>query len=165
MHIKVNSIDYLLKPIDKEELKRAFDKFRSFSQTNPFDEQLKNLLQNLNEEKVKYKNRFLVKLGQKLISISVDEIAYFFSQDKLCFVLTNSNSRYVVDYSIEELSRILQPEIFFQLNRKVISSINSITEIHTYFNGKLRVDLLPKFEEEVLVSREKAAEFKEWLGR
>jgi two-component system, LytTR family, response regulator LytT len=162
---KVNSIDYLLKPIDKDELKKAFEKFKNFKQTNPFDERLKNLLQNLNEEKVKYKTRFLVKLGQKLISISVDEIAYFYSQDKLCFVLTKTNNRYVIDYTLEELAKILQPEKFFHVNRKYISSINSITNVHTYFNGKLKVDLLPKVEEEIIVSREKATEFKDWLGR
>lgn len=162
---KVNSIDYLLKPIDKDELKKAFEKFKNFNQKNSFDERLKNLLQNLQEEKVKYKNRFLVKLGQKLISISDDEIAYFYSQDKLCFVLTKSSNKYVVDYTLEELAKILQPEKFFHLNRKTIASISGISDVHTYFNGKLKVELLPKFEEETLVSREKATEFKEWLGR
>jgi len=162
---KVNSIDYLLKPIDKDELKKSFEKFNTFKQADPFDERLKNLLQNLQEEKVKYKNRFLVKVGQKLISISDEDIAYFYSHDKLCYVLTTSNNRYVVDYTIEELTKILQPEKFFPLNRKIIASIRSINEVHTYFNGKLKVDLSPKFEEEVIVSREKSAEFKEWLGR
>ena len=162
---KVNSIDYLLKPIDKGELLNAFAKFKNFKQTNLFDERLKSLLQNLQLEKVTFKNRFLVKLGQKLISISDEDIAYFYSQDKLCFVVTKTCNRYIIDYTIEELAKILQPKHFFQLNRKIISSILSIKDVYTYFNGKLKVELLPKFEEEVLVSREKASDFKEWLGK
>ena len=154
-----------MKKVTYDELKKAFEKFKNFTQKNSFDERLKNLLQNLQEEKVKYKNRFLVKLGQKLISISDDEIAYFYSQDKLCFVLTKSSNKYVLDYTLEELAKILQPEKFFHLNRKTIASISAISDVHTYFNGKLKVELLPKFEEETLVSREKATEFKEWLGR
>ena len=71
----------------------------------------------------------------------------------------------MVDYTLEELAKILQPEKFFHLNRKTIASISAISDVHTYFNGKLKVELLPKFEEETLVSREKATEFKEWLGR
>ena len=162
---KVNSIDYLLKPIDKEELKKAFDKFRNFTFKDSLDDRLKNLLQNIQQQTPTYKNRFLVKLGQKLISISDNEIAYFYSQDKLCYVVTKSNNRYVVDYTIEELAKILQPEKFFHLNRQIISSIHSVNDIHTYFNGKLKVDLIPKFEEEVMVSREKANDFKKWLGK
>jgi len=162
---KVNSIDYLLKPIDKGELLNAFAKFKNFKQTNLFDERLKSLLQNLQLEKVTFKNRFMVKLGQKLISISDEDIAYFYSQDKLCFVVTKTCNRYIIDYTIEELAKILQPKHFFQLNRKIISSILSIKDVYTYFNGKLKVELLPKFEEEVLVSREKASDFKEWLGK
>lgn len=165
---KVNSIDYLLKPIDKEELQKAFNKYKMLQKNNNVVDvslQMQELLHNLKQPTGAYKNRFLVKQGQKLISIATDNIAYFFTQDKLCYVQTNAGSKYVIDYTLDELTGMLNPALFFQLNRQTIASIACIQSVHTYFNGKLKVELKPLLSNEVVVSRERASEFKDWLGK
>lgn len=165
---KVNSIDYLLKPIDKDELQKAFNKYKTLQKNNSVvdvNQQMQELLLNLKQPAGAYKTRFLVKQGQKLISIATDDIAYFFMYDKLCYLQTNGNSRYVIDYTLDELMGMLNPALFFQLNRQTIASIACIQSVHTYFNGKLKVELKPALSNEVVVSRERASEFKDWLGK
>lgn len=166
---KVNSIDYLLKPIEKTELQNAFNKYKTITQSSTIvsdiNMQMQELLIGLKKPNANFKNRFLVKQGQKLISIAVDEIAYFFAHDKLCYLQTKSVNKFVIDYTLDELVGMLDPTQFFHLNRQTIASIYSIGSVHTYFNGKLKVDLKPLTSTEVIVSREKAAEFKEWLGK
>ncbi|MES2728072.1 MAG: LytTR family DNA-binding domain-containing protein [Bacteroidota bacterium] len=165
---KVNSIDYLLKPIDKDELQKAFSKYKTLQKNNSImdvNQQMQELLFNLKQPSGAYKNRFLVKQGQKLISIATDNIAYFFTQDKLCYVQTNGSSKYVIDYTLDELMGMVDPTLFFQLNRQTIASIACIQSVHTYFNGKLKVELKSSLSNEVVVSRERAAEFKDWLGK
>lgn len=164
---KVNSIDYLLKPVDQHELSAAFEKYSSLyhhkeSGIQQIDSLLKALKENKNET---YKERFLVKTGTRLLSVHQDEIAWFQASEKLVFLQMFSGNKYVIDYSLDELSGLLNPKDFFQLNRQFITSIKSIQDIHTYFNGKLKIQLQPKVEEDVLVSRERASEFKNWLDR
>lgn len=161
---KVNSIDYLLKPISKEELKSAIQKFKSIQKSSDNVEVLKNMLSQITSPKNNLKERFLVKLGERLISVPVSEIAYFASKDKLTYLITKSNNKYVVDYTLEELNNILDSKRFFHLNRQFIASISSISTIHSYFNGKLKLQLLPNWDDEVLVSREKANDLKSWLN-
>jgi len=163
---KVNSLDYLLKPIDKVELKKAFEKFRSFRpEQNDLEMNIKNLLANIQIPQVEsFKDRFLVKSGQKLLSVSENEIAYFLSQDKLTYLLTQSGNKYVVDYTLDDLDALLNPRTFFRLNRQVFASLQSINSVHTYFNGKLKIDVAPKYADELVVSRERASDFKTWLG-
>ncbi len=161
---KVNSIDYLLKPIDKQELKAAFQKFKSIQKSANNVDALKEMLAQISAPKNGFKERFLVKLGERLISVPANDIAYFLSKDKLTYLITKNNNKYVVDYTLEDLNTMLDSKQFFHLNRQFIASINSITNIHTYFNGKLKVQLNPNFEDEVLVSREKASDLKVWLN-
>jgi DNA-binding LytR/AlgR family response regulator len=163
---KVNSLDYLLKPIDKDELKNAFDKFKSFRpQQSDLELNIKNLLANIQIPQVEsFKDRFLVKSGQKLVSVSENDIAYFLSQDKLTYLLTHAGNKYVVDYTLDDLDALLNPKTFFRLNRQVFSSLQSINSVHTYFNGKLKIDVTPKYADELIVSRERAPDFKAWLG-
>lgn len=161
---KVNSIDYLLKPIDKQELKAAFQKFKSIQKSASNVDALKEMLAQISAPKNNFKERFLVKLGERLISVSANDIAYFLSKDKLTYLITKNNNKYVVDYTLEELNSMLNGKQFFHLNRQFVVSISSITNIHTYFNGKLKVQLTPSFEEEVIVSREKAGDLKDWLN-
>ncbi|MFY8022342.1 MAG: LytR/AlgR family response regulator transcription factor [Bacteroidia bacterium] len=162
---KVNSIDYLLKPVDSLELKAAFEKYNSlFLKKETGEQQIENLLKALKiNSNDAYKERFLVKTGSRLISVQVDEIAWFQASDKLVYLQMFSGNKYVIDYSLDELIGLLNPKVFFQLNRQFISSLQAIKDIHTYFNGKLKITLLPSVEDEVLVSRERAAEFKNWL--
>jgi DNA-binding LytR/AlgR family response regulator len=162
---KVNSIDYLLKPVDQNELKSAFEKYELlFAKKESGNQKIEELLAALKlDTKNEFKERFLIKSGSRLISVNTSEIAWFQASDKLVYLQMNSGNKYVIDYSLDELNTLLNPKEFFQLNRQFLASIKSIKDIHTYFNGKLKLSLNPSVEEEVIVSRERASEFKNWL--
>jgi DNA-binding LytR/AlgR family response regulator len=165
---KVNSIDYLLKPVQEHELKQGLDKFKEFKNTFAQDDKLSHLqrlLSTYQYSKKDYKNRFLVKLGERLVCVETADISFFKSVDKLTFINTKSGNKYLVEYTLEELEEMLDPQVFFRLNRQFISNISSIDSIHNYFNGKLKLYLKQKDQEEVIISREKAPLFKEWLGQ
>lgn len=155
----VNSIDYLLKPIKKEELQRALDKYKN--QSAPLNLINKTLGSLLAPQKT-YKERFLVKMGDKLISINSSEISYFVSEDKYVF-LYHKGKKYPIDFTLEELEALLESKQFYKLNRKIIVHFNAIDKIYNHLNGKLKIELNPQLNEEVFVSREKAQEFKSWL--
>jgi len=166
---KVNSIDYLLKPIKKDELRMSLDKYNQlkekFSPAPAFN--LHFLLQELRAQQHKspWRTRFLVKKGQKLISVETKDIAYFFTDGRLSYFKTHQHAKYIVDYTMDELEAALDDQQFFRANRGFVVSINSIAQIHTYFNGKLKIDLSPNSEKEVIISRDKAQEFKAWMGK
>jgi two-component system LytT family response regulator len=166
---KVNSIDYLLKPLNKVDIKKALDKYKVLKEKMSINanagDVIKGLIETLKAEKKSYKSRFLVKMGDRLVSLTNDQIAYFYSEDKLVFVQTIENKKYPVDFSLDELETTIDPACFFRLNRQFIANINSIMSIHSYFNGKLKLTLKPAIEKEILVSREKASNFKDWLDR
>jgi DNA-binding LytR/AlgR family response regulator len=165
---KVNSIDYLLKPIKKEDLKNSLEKYHQLKQQfapSP-SVQIESLLSELKlQQKKAYRNRFLVKQGQRLVSIETSDIAYFYAEGRLCFFKTWSKAKYIVDYTLDELEEMLDPHQFYRANRGFIVQVKSISQIHSHFNGKLLVELEPATEKEVVISREKASEFKEWLGK
>lgn len=162
---KVNSIDYLLKPLEKAELSAAIGKFKaiknSFSSSSA-ELNINALLQSLAKPPT-FKSRFLIKLGERLISVEKTQIAYFTSEDKLTFLVTHDKNKYVMDQTLDELEHLLDPKEFFRINRQFISGPKAIIGIHTYFNGKLKLTMQPPAKEEVLVSREKSPLFKEWL--
>ncbi|AKQ44737.1 hypothetical protein TH63_02425 [Rufibacter radiotolerans] len=169
---KVNSIDYLLKPISNEDLAAAMDKFKSLYQTKPATsgldmEQIMALLNRnrTTEETHHYKNRFLVKSGQKIRSIPTEEIAYFYAEDKIVFLITTSGQRFITDFTLDTLQELLDPEQFSRLNRQFIAHIHSIDEIHPYLKGRLKVYVKPTTDKEIIISNERAAAFKEWLGK
>lgn len=165
---RVNAIDYLLKPIDANELKSALDKYTKSTtlMQTPIDigAQVMTLINNIKQEPIAYKSRFLIKTGNKMISVPVNEIAVFTSVDKIVYAHTTKQQKYLIDHSLDELCRMLEPKLFFQLNRQYIAHIDAIKSIHTYFNGKLKIDLNIAFAEEIIVSREKASAFKFWLN-
>jgi len=168
---KVNSIDYLLKPVQKEDLQAALEKYRdlknvykeNFSSESSMDVLIKELQQKLNIKE--FRKRFLVKHGQKLVSIETDDIAYFFSDGRLNFFKTNDNRKFVVDYTMDELSEMLDPDKYFRISRSYYISVNSVDQIHDYFGNRLLLHLKPASEKEALVSREKVSDFKDWLGK
>lgn len=168
---KVNSVDYLLKPIQKEELEAAITKFRHLQKTfqnTPNEESqisalVKKLHQNLQQQD--YRKRFLVKHMQKLVSIEVDRIAYFFSDDRLTFFKTWDDKKYILDYTIDEVENMVDPSQFFRINRGFLVSIKSIDQINDYFGNRLKLNLKPSIDKEALVSREKVTHFKEWMGK
>lgn len=160
---KVNSIDYLLKPIDINELKTALTKFKKTNKLNQQSiiENISLAYQNLNKQ---YKNRFMVKIGDTITSIKTDEISHFISEDGLVLLVTGTK-RYVVDYTLDALEELIAPDAFFRINRKVIVNISSIKKVSSYFNGRLKLISDSLNEEECIVSRERVTEFKEWLDK
>ena len=164
---KVNSVDYLLKPIQIEELKAAIDKFKSLrgtdNSTSNFDFLVKELRQKLQPKE--YRKRFLVKQGQKLISVETDEISYFFSDGRLNFFKTVDNHMFVVDYTMEELEDMLDSQQYFRISRSFYVSVRSIAKIEDYFGNRLILTLIPHVDKQALVSREKVTAFKKWMGK
>jgi DNA-binding LytR/AlgR family response regulator len=163
---KVNSIDYLLKPIEPEELEQALQKFDRVYKTKPaiYDQNLiQNLVQTLSNPS--FKERFLVKAGQQLSYIRVEEIRFFYSEDGLIFTQTDRGRKHNIDYTLDQLTELLDPVRFFRLNRKIISSIDAICRISPYFNSRLIVELQPGPDFDVIVSRDRVTQFKKWLDR
>lgn len=168
---QVNSVDYLLKPIRREELERSLEKYgrlkEQFGATMP-QVNIDSLIEGLRQvqQPKSFRKRFLVRQGQRLLSIEVEDIAWFMVDGKLCFFRTWDNQRYLLDYTLEELSDMLDPEEFFRANRSVLLRAKAVKVINPHFNGKLMLQLSPPAgQEEVIVSKEKAMEFKRWMGK
>ncbi|HLA56941.1 MAG TPA: LytTR family DNA-binding domain-containing protein [Flavobacterium sp.] len=163
---KLNSIDYLLKPIDEDDLEVAINKFkaRAPKQENmQFDfEQIKRMLGNPFEKN--YKKRFTVKIGQHLKVVTTDEIECLFSENKGTYIHTTDNRNYLIESTLEVLEQELDPVDFFRVSRKFIIPMKAIKEIVLYSNSRLKVILPTYKEDEVIVSREKVSDFKAWLG-
>lgn len=164
---KVNSVDYLLKPVQKEELQAAIHKFRQLQpEIQPslnIDQLVKELQQKLQPRE--YRKRFLVKHAQKLVSIDVTEIAYFYSDGRLNLFKTRDGRKFVVDYTMDELEEMLDPEIFFRISRSFYVCISCIEKIDDYFGNRLILQVRPAVDKEALVSREKVTDFKKWMGK
>jgi two-component system response regulator LytT len=164
---KLNSIDYLLKPIDEDDLEVAVSKFKERLPTGKetlqldFD-QIKKMLSNPFEKT--FKKRFTVKIGQHLKVISTEEIECFFSENKGTYLHTFDNRNYLIDTTLELLEQELDPTVFYRVSRKFIIPLQSIREIVLYSNSRLKVILPTYKEDEVVVSREKVADFKTWIG-
>lgn len=160
---QVNAIDYLLKPIDPAELARAVDKFKSRQVKPILDlELLKGLLQ---PEKKSFKNRFLVRFGEKIQSVAVEEIAFFFSEERVTFLQTFAGKKYVLDSTLEQVESQVDSVLFFRLNRKYLTKVDAVDEVLTYSNSRLKVKLKNCPDHDILISREKVGDFKEWLDR
>ncbi len=163
---KLNSIDYLLKPIDEDELLAAISKFRTQFQ--------KNMISNLDFEAIKrmlvnpiekdYKKRFSIKIGQQLKVISIDEVECFYSENKGTYIHTFDNRSYLIDTTLEILEAEINPKDFYRISRKFIVPLKAVKEIQVYSNSRLKI-LLPSYQEsEVIVAREKVSDFKDWIG-
>jgi DNA-binding LytR/AlgR family response regulator len=159
---KLNSVDYLLKPVDQAELRAALDKYSKVHKDAKHQTQ-SNLL-SLMESIERSKKRFLAKNGSRLTSVSCDSIAYFYTKDRLQYIKTFSNESLLLDKCLDEIETEIDPKIFFRANRQFILNYNSIGKISTWFSGKLKVLVSPEAYEEIIVSRLRAAEFKKWLG-
>lgn len=168
---KVSSIDYLLKPIQKEDLRNALEKYRDmkslYGNNEPPALDVDGLVKELQEklQPKEYRKRFLVKHAQKLVSVEVSDIAYFYSDGRLNFFKTTDNKKYVVDYIMDELEDMLDPERYFRISRSFYVSVNAIDQIHDYFGNRLILQLHPPVDKEAIVSREKVTDFKKWMGK
>lgn len=159
---KLNSIDYLVKPITRDDIAKGLEKYKRVKKTFEKGPAFKFAKEILNENN--YKDRFLVKLGRKLFPLKVDEIAYFIASDKLVWLVTNQKKKYIINFTLTELEEMLNPELFFRLNRQFIAHINSVKDLEPYFKGQVTVNLTPPVEYEIIISRNKTPELKEWLG-
>ncbi|NMM47511.1 LytR/AlgR family response regulator transcription factor [Marinigracilibium pacificum] len=165
---KVNSIDYLLKPIKKEELEKSLVKYdqmkQIFSGNNGKEPSLNELIKSIKLDDHKYKTRFLIKKGEKLISIPTDDIALFYTRNGVVHLLSNSGNDYLMDHNLEEICDQLDPEKYFRANRQYVISFVAIREVHKWTKGKLLIEPIIELDEQIIVSAEKAGKFKEWLG-
>ena len=164
---KVNSIDYLLKPVKKEELEKAVSKFKTLTPATPTAPaiDINKLLQSLQPAgATEYKKRFVVRYGEHIKTIDIEEVVYFYTEDKATFLCTKDARRFVVDFNLDTLDSILDPKVFFRINRQYIISIHSIAEMFAYSKSRVLIKLNPPAKHETVVSTERSADFKLWLG-
>lgn len=157
---KQNSIDYLLKPIDLEELQAAVKKYEN----QAYRMLKKGLRIEVEKPKEDFKERFLVKKGNGLAVIKTSQVAYFKSQEKLTFLVTYDHQKYVIEPTLDQLTEQVNPKRFNRISRNRLISLECIKKIHNHFNGRLKLELDPAEEEDVFVSRERVQAFKDWLN-
>jgi DNA-binding LytR/AlgR family response regulator len=164
---KVNSIDYILKPIDKDELRAALDKFKLMNPKPALSgsKVIGNLEEVVRMLTRKYKTRFMIKVGEHLRTVEVSEILFFFSQEKTTFCVTADNRKLILDHTMEDLEDMVDPQAFYRINRKYLVSSHSIKDIIQFTNSRLKLVLKNCNDNEVIVAREKVGEFKSWLDR
>lgn len=162
---KVNSIDYLLKPIDDEELYSALEKYDRFFAKSSFPTFDKEVIRELIKgvEQPPFRKRFLVKAGQQLTYLNSADIRYFFSDEGLVYAKTVEGKKHMIDYTLDQLDNMLDPVHYFRINRKIILHIEAIHKIYAYFNSRLKLELVPATDLEVIVSRDRVSNFKKWL--
>jgi DNA-binding LytR/AlgR family response regulator len=164
---KVNSIDYLLKPVSYPNLEQAMQKLRvltreAFLLSPAVVQRVMELIRNQQRQ---YKSRFLVKFGDHIQYKSIQDISYFYADGKIVYLITNDNKRFIVEYTLEELEELLDPTVFHRINRKVIVHLTAVKDVRLYSNSRLRLSLRPALEGDIVVSREKVPAFKAWLDQ
>ncbi|MDA3928183.1 MAG: LytTR family DNA-binding domain-containing protein [Prolixibacteraceae bacterium] len=164
---KVNSIDYLLKPINKYDLIQSLEKFdqiHSVCETNkPID--YSNLIESIKTHHKLYQKRFMVVVGDQIKTVPCEEVAYFFAEGKYVFLVHKNKERYLVDFTLDKLVELLDPDRFFRVNRQVIVGFESIQSMQKWFTRRIKLHLLPESDNEVIVSVERLSDFKKWLNR
>ena len=163
---KVKSVDYLLKPLVEEELTRAWERCRELMEAKSGTqlERLLNMISKVSKPQDKeYKKRFIVKAGEKIVITPVDDIAYCYSEDKSTYAVSRNGSCRLLDYSLDTVQEMLDPRIFYRISRSYIVSINSIENISKHLGTRLKLQLIPHTDAEVVVSRSRTADFLEWL--
>jgi DNA-binding LytR/AlgR family response regulator len=163
---KLNSIDYLLKPIQKEDLRLALDKLKKLSRRGLSENELNILKEIIQSKGQQYKQRLVIKAGNKIQFKQAEEVAYFFADGKEAYMVSRKeNRKHLISYTLEELENILNPKEFFRISRKFIVRADAIAEVKGLISAKLEVKLQQSTEHELAVSRERAQEFKEWLNQ
>jgi two-component system response regulator LytT len=159
----VNSLDYLLKPVDVQQLAKAMDKFKTLRTSSQAD--LSRMLEAFKSMQPQYQKRFIVHSGEKIVSIQTTDIAYFFAQQRYVILFTKNNEQYVIDYTLDKLEQVLDPETFFRINRQFIISFDVIKSMAPYAKGRIKIEVEPTSKEDIIVSIDRAPRFKEWLNR
>ena len=160
----VNSIDYLLKPVDKERLADAITKYENLTRIQRPDDYLPMLLDALQSREKKYRTRFLIVGVDRFLTLQVNDVAYFYSENKVTTAVTCDGASHVVDFPLSRLEEQLDPDHFFRANRQMLLSVGAIDRIEPYFNGKVSVTVRPPHKEKITVSEEKVSTFKAWLN-
>ncbi|NCA80099.1 MAG: response regulator transcription factor [Sphingobacteriia bacterium] len=163
----VNSIDYLLKPVDEQRLLEAIEKYEKLiaQPISKTENYLENILSSLQAKSQTYRTRFLIPLSNQFKILEVEDIAYFYSENKITTAVTFSGQEHILDMSLNALEEQLNPVCFFRANRQMLLNIKAITRIEPYFNGKIAVKLKPAFKSSVIISEEKKTAFKDWLNQ
>jgi DNA-binding LytR/AlgR family response regulator len=160
---KLKSIDYLLKPVSQEELNLAISKFKNWNSERNVTINTEELRSLINQQKVTYRERFSVTVGEKLKTISVDDIAYFFSTSGITFAVMNTKNQYSVDLSLDTIKEQLNPSEFFRINRQYLVKLSAIRNVHVFPKSRLKLELDPPSADEIFVTVEKVPEFKKWI--
>jgi DNA-binding LytR/AlgR family response regulator len=158
---KVNSIDYLLKPVHIDDFKMAVEK--ALKRTTPLSTLEWRTLKEMLQPEVSYKERFTVKLGNQIIVLNIGDIAYFCAEDKSTFIVTTDEKRYISDLTLDAIEEAVNPKLFFRLTRGCVAHINAIHSIYKYSNSRLKITLQPTCNESIIVSRVRIPQFLEWL--
>lgn len=160
---KLNSVDYLLKPVKKDELQQALNKYKKLNpkQALNIDQLLQAVSQSPGD---RYRQRFIIRYGEHIKTVETKDAAYFYTEARANFLITNDGKRYVIDFNLDQLEQMLNPDVFFRINRQFIISIGSIDEMTTWTKGRVMIKLKPASKIETIVSTERSPEFKKWLG-
>ena len=161
---ELNSIGYLLKPVDKDKLQNSLQKYHQLA-GHKQSVDIAALMETLEQRKSKFKKRFAVNVGSKIISIETRSVAYFYSMEKNTFLCTTDNHHYPVEFSLEHLEQVLDPELFFRINRQVIIGFTAIAKIHILSRSRIKLETHPPSEDDMLVSTARAHAFRLWLDR
>lgn len=163
---KVNSIDYILKPLDKEEVAAAFRKYENLTgQSQSRDKMIESIGTAMQMLTKRFKERFVIKVGEHLRSIDVNDIIYFYSQEKTTFAQGSDSRKHILDFTLDQLEGLLNPARFFRINRKYIVSVDSIRDMISHTNSRLKLLLKSSDDDDVIVARERVQEFKDWLDK
>ncbi|MBL7923369.1 MAG: response regulator transcription factor [Bacteroidia bacterium] len=158
---KVNSIDYLLKPVKMEEMKRAFEKLKGLTGTG--SRNLEQLIRQLGGKTKEYQKRMVIRYGDTIKMVDIVDVAYFFTEDKINYLCTAGNLKYPIDFNLDELEHLLDPAVFFRINRQFIINIHAIDKMLAWSKSRVKVVLKPGTTEDTIVSTERSPHFKEWL--
>ena len=161
---RVNSIDYLLKPIEIQQLKQSLDKFEELNQIQNAEAFDFAALVRFYNKRIKYQERFIVRYAQKIKSIRTEDIAYFYIDAESVFLCTKSHYNYPIEYSLDKLENIINPKDFFRINRQFIVNISSIENMHSLSKSRIKIEVKPKPDNEVIVSHNRMSDFRKWLN-
>ncbi|MHC1708654.1 MAG: LytR/AlgR family response regulator transcription factor [Bacteroidales bacterium] len=161
---KLKSIDYLLKPILQEDLNHSIDKYKEWTKNEQSYVDVAALYDLISQRTPQYKDRFSITVGLRIKSVETNDIAYFYSEEGITFLVTKDNIHYPIDYSLDYLNELVDPRLFFRINRQFLVSTHSIKNVHLYPKSRLKLDLEPVYTKDIFVSQDKNVKFKEWLG-
>ena len=162
----VNSVDYILKPVDEKRLLEAIVKYETLvaANTSPENGYLDVILDSLRHREKAYRTRFLIAGGERFRPLEVSDVAYFYSENKITFAVTYTGQEHIVDLSLNKLVEQLDPDQFFRANRQVLLCVKAISHVEPYFNGRIVVFVKPSYKSQIIISEEKITAFKLWLN-